>query len=436
MRSALAKLFLIGLGISVGTALVEIALRIVPGLDLRVVTSFQSPPWKAWADPAWGNPGGPAYRTEPTLVYDHGLAVDMAVPAAGHPRGTFRFRTNNLGLRRDRDTMATKSPDILRILVLGDSHTDGYVNNDESFCALLESSLTRRLPPGRRVEVLNAGIAGYSPAQEFLWYKMRGALLEPDLVVVVFYVGNDVVELEDPSKPNVDPATGRPIPSREGDPSRIAPGPGRFASASTLDAIRVFALLRYAVQLGPLAPMWQQLSLPGRVTDLGGFRMDTLIQVLRACHGCFLQSLQQIAHARRYPEKMRGDIRRAAEILIRLDGEVRSDGHRLVVAVLPTFAQADLSRASQERSYVANLLQLDPTDLAFEDEVESAVLGRLLAAGVPVFSLREPLRQAALNMPQYYSRDWHLGHLGHRTVAAALEMEMLDRGLLPVRSAR
>ena len=264
MRSALAKLLLIGLGISVGTALVEVALRIVPGLDLRVVTSFQNPPWKAWADPAWGNPGGPAYRTEPTLVYEHGPAVDMAVPAAGHPRGTFRFRTNNLGLRRDTDTMATKSPDILRILVLGDSHTDGYVNNDESFCALLESSLTRRFPPGRRVEVLNAGIAGYSPAQEFLWYKMRGALLEPDLVVVVFYVGNDVVELEDPSKPNVDPATGRPIPSREGDPSRIAPGPGRFASASTLDAIRVFALLRYAVQLGPLAPMWQQLRLPGR----------------------------------------------------------------------------------------------------------------------------------------------------------------------------
>src|SRR5262249_61748472 len=105
----------------------------------------------------------------------------------------------------------------------------------------------------------------------------------------------------------------------------------------------------------------------------------------------------------------------------------RPDGPRRVVAVLPTLAQADLSRASQERSYVATLLQLDQTDLAFEDEVESAVLGRLLAAGVPAFSLRKPLRQAALKVPQYYSRDWHLGHVGNRTLAAALARVCLVR---------
>jgi hypothetical protein len=82
----------------------------------------------------------------------------------------------------------------------------------------VEASLTNRLAAvGKRVEVLNAGVVGYSPAQEFLWYKLRGTSLNANLVVVIFSVGNDIVELRDPSKRTVDPVTGRAIHAREGD---------------------------------------------------------------------------------------------------------------------------------------------------------------------------------------------------------------------------
>jgi hypothetical protein len=98
-----------------------------------------------------------------------------------HPRGSFAMSTNNIGLRRDADTFAKKTR--RRILVTGDSHTDGFVDNADSFAARLESMLTG-------AEVLNAGANVYSP------YNFAGCFehfqyLHPDLLIAVVYTGND-----------------------------------------------------------------------------------------------------------------------------------------------------------------------------------------------------------------------------------------------------
>src|SRR5207248_2046133 len=117
---------------------------------------------------------------------------DVVVPLADHPGGSFRFRTNNLGLRRDVDTAIDKPPELFRVLMLGESQTEGYVNNEESFPTLLEARLAGQLSPiGRRAEVLNAGVGGYKPTLELQRFQVRGAPLRPDLVVV-FVAGNDV----------------------------------------------------------------------------------------------------------------------------------------------------------------------------------------------------------------------------------------------------
>src|SRR5688572_256229 len=48
--------------------------------------------------------------------------------------GTFNFKTNNNGFQNDRDIPYQKAPGELRVLVLGDSHTQGYeVNYDQTF---------------------------------------------------------------------------------------------------------------------------------------------------------------------------------------------------------------------------------------------------------------------------------------------------------------
>ena len=96
-------------------------------------------------------------------------------------------RINENGLR-DRTRSYERQNDSERILVLGDSFAWGYgVEESERFSQLLEAELG--------VEVINAGISGYSTDQELLWYKNEGIKYESDLVVLVI-AGNDVGDNE------------------------------------------------------------------------------------------------------------------------------------------------------------------------------------------------------------------------------------------------
>ena len=428
MKVVLARLALGLVGLLFALLLAEAALRLLPLPDLRVLAaSFEAPPAAAWKDPAWGDPPDRAFRRHRVIGAEHAPDVEARVPLVEHPGGAFTFRTNNLGLRRDADTDEDKPADLFRVLVLGDSQTDGYVDNEASFSSLLEQALGERLArQGRRVEVLNAGVAGYSPAQAFLWYDVHGAELRPDLVIAVFYPGNDVLDLLDPNKPNVDPESGRAIRPREQEESADQDGP--------LAQLRLGLLARYAVQVGPLAGPWRQLNLPGALRGAGGFSTETLAQVFRTCHGCYLQSLQQAVRARRDPESMQAAQTRAGAILARLDQEVRSKDGRLLVAILPTRAQVEPALARDDRRVVAGLVGLAEADLDFDDRVAASTEQALRAAEAPVLALREALTEAAAGAggePLYYTRDWHLNRRGHAAAAQALARGLEQLGLRP-----
>lgn len=93
-------------------------------------------------------------------------------------------RVNNLGLRGV-DTTAEKPAGTYRILMLGDSFTMGKgVKDDETFSALLQQSLQRKLATcqGRRVEVLNGGVDSYAPVLSLIQLKRDLTPLQPDLV--------------------------------------------------------------------------------------------------------------------------------------------------------------------------------------------------------------------------------------------------------------
>ncbi|RME54126.1 MAG: hypothetical protein D6795_04580 [Deltaproteobacteria bacterium] len=79
----------------------------------------------------------------------------------------------------------------LRILVLGDSVTFGFgVAQEETYPRRLEQALQAALPD-RRVEVINAGVGGYSIYNEAGWMEEYGFSLTPDVVLVGFCM-NDV----------------------------------------------------------------------------------------------------------------------------------------------------------------------------------------------------------------------------------------------------
>lgn len=120
---------------------------------------------------------------DPIVVPDDELLWRLR-PAADGP-----LATNELGLR---DT-AYRADAELKVLVLGDSVTwgDGIDEVTRTFPYLLERRLGARAP-GRTVEVIGAGVPGYTSEQEATYLERHGLALAPDAVVVQVSL-NDVI---------------------------------------------------------------------------------------------------------------------------------------------------------------------------------------------------------------------------------------------------
>lgn len=102
--------------------------------------------------------------------------------------GSWTFVTNSRGFRDAREFAYAKPSGTLRVLSLGDSHTQGYeVRQEATFSAVLERYLNRR---GVRVEVMNAGVSGFSTAEALAFLENEGHKYQPDVVVLGFYAND------------------------------------------------------------------------------------------------------------------------------------------------------------------------------------------------------------------------------------------------------
>ena len=98
-----------------------------------------------------------------------------------------------LGFRLKQDLPAQSTTTAFRILMLGDSFTQGNeVPVDKIFSKLLEYRLNQT--SDRAYEVINAGVRGGSPLQYYLWLKTEGLKLKPDIIILNFYLGNDITD--------------------------------------------------------------------------------------------------------------------------------------------------------------------------------------------------------------------------------------------------
>jgi lysophospholipase L1-like esterase len=103
-------------------------------------------------------------------------------------------RTNHLGFMGD-EVVLQKPEGVFRIVVLGDSFTEAMqIEEKLNFCNRLEDLLNQyRTAHGKRFEVLNAGVSGYSPVAQYLFYKRMLRDLNPDLVILQIWA-NDIFE--------------------------------------------------------------------------------------------------------------------------------------------------------------------------------------------------------------------------------------------------
>jgi len=139
----------------------------------------------------------PRRETYPTGFYRR----DEHVGWIGVPNLTRRHRFGAIKLHvdrnshgfRDRERTYRKNPGVFRIVVLGDSFTEGIqVRLDKVFPSVLERQLNAE--GNIRYEVLNLGITSFGTDQEYLALQHYGLRYDPDLVVLAFFTGNDIRE--------------------------------------------------------------------------------------------------------------------------------------------------------------------------------------------------------------------------------------------------
>lgn len=330
----------------------------------------------------------------------------IALPES--PRRRIALRTNGLGLRRDTEVSYTKPPGRVRIVVLGDSQSEGIVANGETYAARCEQLLGQK-----GVEVWNAAVSGYSPLLSYLWWREHQDI-GADLVLLALYIGNDLGELFGRRQdfggwgqafwlPTMAPlGQGR---------YRIEP-PGRACSP----------LAEHSHRLSSTFRAWELLAraLPAQCGDTSD--NQKLREVMASCPGC-LQSLWQPWWLRQVEGGRDEAFRRLRWILLRLQEEVRARGATLWVLVLPTKLGVEEEQVRPAVAQAAAVLGLDPRELRREENrLRREVLRLLRQMRIVALDARPVLRAVHRRQGKqlYWQLDWHLNADGHAALAGAV----------------
>jgi hypothetical protein len=132
-----------------------------------------------------------AKRPDPVL----GWRPPPHVAAWQRFEGEALVATNALGFR-DGDHVPDKPPGTLRIAVLGDSFTEAVqVPLGETWWRVMAAHLEGPgCDAGSEAEVLSFGVSGYSTAQSLLAWRAHARRFAPDVVLLAFFIGNDLTE--------------------------------------------------------------------------------------------------------------------------------------------------------------------------------------------------------------------------------------------------
>lgn len=103
-----------------------------------------------------------------------------------------KFTFNSRGFN-DKDHLFKNVEGKTRILILGDSFAMGtVVAREKTFPAILEKLLNENCE--KKVEVINASVAGWGTAQQLLYYNNEGHKYSPDITILALYKTNDILD--------------------------------------------------------------------------------------------------------------------------------------------------------------------------------------------------------------------------------------------------
>lgn len=170
----LGRLALLGVILAGEFAVLEAGLRLRGGTEAS--PSFQT---LFMSDAQVGHRLRPGARTR---YATEEFTTDLAINAQGV---------------RDDEPIGPKAPGEKRIVILGDSLVFSVqVDFQQTFAKHLERRLQAG-DPSHQWRVINAGVQGYGPIDEWLFYRGVVSGFDPDLVLIVVFAGNDATDAHD-----------------------------------------------------------------------------------------------------------------------------------------------------------------------------------------------------------------------------------------------
>ncbi|MFN8632273.1 MAG: SGNH/GDSL hydrolase family protein [Chloroflexota bacterium] len=320
---------------------------------------------------------------------------------------TSRVTINALGLRGPERPLA-KPPGVQRIVLLGDSFTEAVqVAEQDSTVSRLEASLNAR--GTGRYEVLNAGVGGWGTGQELVYLREEGYKLQPDLVVVLLYLGNDIFDNSyalqgSPKNPHEPYFTFRPDGSFE---------PIEFRTRKPEDVNPVVGALRGGSLL------WNVFE-TGVLEKLDQGEDDDELRANR------FNLNKMIVHAVKSSERQDDAWKTTLTLLQRVRQLGEEKGFKTAVVVAPAAFQVyDTDWDALLRD---NKLKAADWSQDLPNQVLAANAGTI---GAPMLDLLPSLRAAVPNAStMYYPYDKHWTTVGHAIAAREIERFLLEQSLV------
>lgn len=278
---------------------------------------------------------------------------------------------NSLGLRGPEPPRPLPSGGWLTV---GDSFTfAGQVDHEHTFQA--------RLARGTGLPFWNAGVDAYSTREATARYRKLANVLPVEGVLLVFYLGNDLLDNE--------------VPAHSGPPTKAPPPPPRGTrGAPALERL----LVRHSFLYAHFSSWWNFTRMLTTGAELNMWR-EELLQFSGEGAGRLQRRLPSTEAA-----------------LAELERETASRGHRLLVAMAPQAIQV----VSQRMEATFEFAKIDPAkaDLDAPNRALQQILHRLK---IPSCDLLPGLRAAARGGARvHFTYDIHWTEAGHRVVARAL----------------
>lgn len=378
-RLWLAKFVLLGASVAIGFSGIEAIVR-VSGSDRPLM--WQPDPELGW----WHIPGSKQHWLE---------------------EGDGWVEINSLGLRDVERTIA-KPPGVFRIAVFGDSMTEAVqVNLEQTFCQLLEARL-RAL--GLYVEVLNFGVSGYSPLQEYLLYKRIGRAYAPDLVLHAVFLDNDIAD---------------------GDPE-LAAGQGGAPFVAE-DPVRGVLIDRSRAEVSdrdyrqqPLSTV-RRLSATYRAFSAARWNMLRSASFRAGMASNEFVPRRYLLYADPIPQRWQMAWNTFERIVSMFDMDVRAEGAKYVLVSVPAgqlvYDKVWSDLLGEYPAMTRRRWQL----LRPENYLKELAAAHNLTLIAPL----EIFRQGSSQAPLFFGRVGHMTSRGHEIMAATLADSLIAHQLLP-----